>query len=99
MSLVIAVVLLIAPAAVHRLTFQGRDDPQFVRLGSLIITLALLPLAASICCDTWVALHKLTASDTLPTVGALVTAVFLLTLWFVVPLSLRARVRARGQSM
>jgi hypothetical protein len=34
MSLVIAAVLLIAPAAIHRLAFQGRDDPQFVRYGS-----------------------------------------------------------------
>jgi hypothetical protein len=94
MSLVIAVVLLIAPAALHRLAFHGRDDPKFLQPGSLIITLALLPLAASICCDLGVALYKLTGSDTLPTIGAVVTAVLLLGLWFVLPLSLRARGRS-----
>jgi hypothetical protein len=57
----------------------------------LIITLALLPLAASICCDLWVALYKLAGSDTLSTVGALVTAAILLGLWFVLPLALRAK--------
>jgi hypothetical protein len=99
MSLVVAVVLLIAPAAIHRLAFQGRDDPQFVRYGSFIVTLALLPLAASICCDTWVAFYKLTGSDTLPTIGALVTAAILLGLWFVFPLSLRSMVHAHGHSI
>jgi hypothetical protein len=99
MSLVMAVALLIAPAAVHRLAFQGSDDPRFVKPGSLIITLALLPLAASICCDTWVALYKLTESDALSTTGALVTAAVLLGLWFILPLSLRAMVRAGRLSL
>jgi hypothetical protein len=89
LSLVIAVVLLIAPAAIHRLAFQGRDDPQLLGPGSLIVTLALLPLAASICCDMWVALYKLYGSDTLSTVAALITAGFLLGLWFILPLALR----------
>lgn len=98
MSLVIAVVLLIAPAAIHRLAFQGRDDARLLGPGSLIITLALLPLVASICCDMWVALYKLARNDTLPTVGALLTAAVLLSLWFVIPLSLRRKIRARGDS-
>jgi hypothetical protein len=95
LSLVIAVVLLIAPAAIHRLAFQGRDDAKFLGSGSLIVTLALLPLAASICCDLWVALYKLGGSDTISTLGALVTAAILLGLWFVLPLALRERTHAR----
>jgi Family of unknown function (DUF6328) len=94
MGLVIAVALLIAPAALHRLALQGRDDAKLLGLGSLVITLALLPLAASICCDVWVALFKLTGSDTLPTVGALVTAALLLVMWFALPLYLRGTMRA-----
>jgi len=95
LSLVIAVVLLIAPAAIHRLAFQGRDDARLLGPGSFIITLALLPLAASICCDLWVALYKLTGSSTVPTVGALIAAAVLLGLWFVLPWSLRS-MRAQG---
>jgi hypothetical protein len=94
LSLVIAVVLLIAPAAIHRIAFQGRDDTKLLGPGSLIITLALLPLAASICCDLWVALYKLAGNDALSTVGALVTASILLGLWFVLPLGIRGTTRA-----
>jgi hypothetical protein len=98
LSLVIAVVLLIAPAAIHRLAFQGRDDARLLGPGSLIITLALLPLAAAICCDLWVALYKLAGSDTLSTVGALVTASLLLGLWFLLPLAIRGATRAPRRS-
>jgi hypothetical protein len=93
MSLVVAVVLLIAPAAVHRLAFRGQDDPRFLQPGSVFITLALLPLAASICCDIWVALYQLIGSDSIPTAGASITAAFLFGLWFVLPLFLRGRAR------
>jgi Family of unknown function (DUF6328) len=98
LSLVLAVVLLIAPAAIHRLALQGRDDARLLGPGSFIITLALLPLVASICCDMWVALYKLTGTDSLASVGAVLTAVVLLGLWFVIPLSLRGKFRARGDS-
>lgn len=89
MSLVLAVVLLIAPAAIHRLAFQGRDDARFLGLASFIITLSLGPLAASICGDIWVALVKLEGDGTLATVAALVTAVLLSALWFLLPLAIR----------
>jgi hypothetical protein len=92
-SLVIAVTLLIAPAALHRLALQGRDDAKLLGLGSVVITLALLPFAASICCDIWVAVFKLTGSDTLATVGALAAAILLLGMWFILPLWLRGRSR------
>jgi len=89
LSLVCAVILLIAPAAIHRLAFEGRDDARLLGPGSLIITLALLPLAASVCCDVWVAVYKVTDNDSVSMMGALVTGVFLLALWFVLPLTLR----------
>jgi hypothetical protein len=99
LSLVIAVVLLIAPAAIHRLAFQGRDDAKLLAPGSLIITLALLPLATSICCDLWVALYKLTGSKPISSIGAVLTATFLLGLWFVLPLALRGTTRAPRRLM
>jgi hypothetical protein len=96
LSLVVAVILLIAPAAIHRLAYQGRDDARILASGSLIITLALLPLAASISCDLWVAFYKLTGSDAISLVSALVSAAVLLGLWFVLPFALRARRAPRG---
>jgi len=92
------VVLLIAPAAIHRLAFRGCDDAKLLGPGSLIVTLALLPLAVSICCDLWVALYKLDGNDTISTLGALVAAAILLGLWFVLPLALREKARARRRS-
>jgi hypothetical protein len=41
-NIVLAIILLIAPAAIHRLAFEGTDDPQLHALGSRIITIALL---------------------------------------------------------
>jgi hypothetical protein len=90
MSLVVAIVLLIAPAAIHRLAFQGADDRRFLRTGSVIITLALVPLAASIACDIWVALCKLTGGEMVPTIAALATAAVLFGLWFLLPLGIRS---------
>jgi Family of unknown function (DUF6328) len=92
-SLVLAIVLLISPAAIHRLAFQGRDDPRFLGIASLILTLALAPLAAAISCDIWVALFKLYGRDTLPTAAALITGALLSGLWFLLPLAMRARGR------
>jgi hypothetical protein len=90
MSLVLAIVLLISPAAIHRVAFQGLDDRRFLGAASPILTMALVPLAASISCDMWVALFKLYGTETLPTVGALITAALLSGLWFLLPLAIRA---------
>jgi hypothetical protein len=98
MCLVLATVLLISPAAIHRLAFQGRDERRFLGTASLILTAALVPLTTSISCDIWVALIKLYGNDTLPTVAALITAAVLSGLWFLLPLAIRASHRVRIQS-
>jgi fumarate reductase subunit D len=89
-SLVLAIVLLISPAAIHRVGFQGLDDRRFLRTASLIITAALVPLAASISCEMWVALFKLYGNERLPTLAAFSTAALLSGLWFLWPLAIRA---------
>jgi hypothetical protein len=94
MCVVLAIILLIAPAAVHRLTFDGKDDPRLHSTGSILMTLALLPLSLGLSCDIWVALTKLFADqDSLALVGALSVWVLLMTMWYVVPLALRRRYR------
>jgi Family of unknown function (DUF6328) len=93
MSLVLAIVLVISPAAIHRLAFDGRDDQRLHDIGSLLITLALLPLVCAISCDMWVALFKLNGGITVPTAGAVLTAGLLLGLWYFLPLTIRASIR------
>jgi Family of unknown function (DUF6328) len=93
MSSVLATVLLIAPAAMHRIAFGGGDDPRFHSIGSGVVTLALLPLASAIACDIWVALFKLQGVGTVATAGAFISAALLLGFWYVAPLAVRLRIR------
>src|SRR5262249_23056991 len=41
----LTVICLIAPAAFHRLSFNGAESERFYRIGSALVTLGLLPLA------------------------------------------------------
>jgi hypothetical protein len=94
LSVALTVVLLIAPAAIHRLTFDGHDDPRMHTTGSLLMTIALLPLAFGLSCEVWVALIRLFPDhDLLALYGALAVLVLLMTLWYVVPLALRRACR------
>jgi hypothetical protein len=96
MSLAITIVLLIAPAAIHRITFGGDDDPRLHWVGSALMTAALLPLTCGICCDMWVALTKLFGEGVVAVVGAAGAAVLLLGFWYVLPLVLKREIRVHG---
>lgn len=96
MSLAASIVLLIAPAAIHRITFGGNDDPRLHALGSTLITIALLPLVCGLSCDLWIALIKLFGETSLALAGALAAAILLLTLWYLLPLFLRHEYRTHG---
>jgi hypothetical protein len=96
-SLAVTIILLIAPAAIHRITFRGNDDPRLHSLGSALITAALLPLICGMCCDLWVALTRLFGAGLVPTLGALGAAALLLGLWYVLPLLLRHGIAAPGR--
>ena len=39
----LAIILLMAPASLHRIAFAGEDDPEFFRIASLFVILAPLP--------------------------------------------------------
>jgi hypothetical protein len=87
----VAVILLMAPAAFHRITFGGRNTERFHRLGSALVVAAAVPLGGGIVGDLYVAVTK--ALDT-PAIGAAVAlgvAAVLIALWLIHPLLLRAR--------
>jgi hypothetical protein len=88
-SVLISVILLIAPAAVHRTAFAGRDNPQAYRAGSILVTVALLPLAIGICCDFYVAMSRLFGAGLHPQLFAAGAFIVLLVLWYGIPLLLR----------
>ncbi len=68
----LAVVLLMAPAAYHRIVFGGEEDEAMHRAGSLMLTAATLPLAMGLAGDIYVVIAKIAAS---PATGAAAGAV------------------------
>jgi len=87
-SVAFAIVLLITPAAIHRLTFDGADRRRFHTIGSWLVTAALVPLAIGIACDLFVAATKMLADQTLALTLASAAFILLMGLWYVLPLVL-----------
>jgi hypothetical protein len=95
-AIALSIMLLIAPAAVHRVTFAGRDAERMHDIGSWLVTLALVPLAAGISGDMYVALSKVFENGP-PLPAAIVTFVVLITLWYAIPFGLKlSRRRPQG---
>ena len=82
----LAVILLMAPASLHRIAFGGEDDPQFVTIGSGFVIAAPLPLAFAIALDTYVAAGRALSSATAAAVLAVAAIVALLGLWYAYPI-------------
>jgi len=87
----LAVILLMAPASVHRIAFSGQDHPDFLAIGSLFVIGAPLPLAFGIALDAYVAAGRALSSETTALVLALVSLVVLVGFWYVFPLWRRVR--------
>jgi hypothetical protein len=98
-SLTLATILLICPAAIHRIAFGGADDPRMHSAGSLLITISLLPLAVAISCDLWVALTILFGEGLSALAGAVAAFALLMVLWFLLPLLLRRHVSPAALAM
>ena len=80
----LAVILLMAPAALHRLSFGGEDAPEFVKLGSAFVIAAPAPLALGIALDTSSRLAL--DSDQGAFLLASFTLLVLFGLWYAYPL-------------
>jgi hypothetical protein len=84
-AVALSVLLLMTPAALHRLAFHGEDDPQFFAIGSRLVVTAAFPLALGISADIAVVAYKIVDSDTAAfAIAGTAFAVFL-TAWYVFP--------------
>jgi hypothetical protein len=92
----LAIILLMAPAAIHRLSFAGEDTPKMLRLGSGLVTAALLPLSLGIAGDIYVAVGKSLDDQALGVAAALLILMLLLAIWYAWPLLIRAQRLAVG---
>ena len=86
----LSVVLLMAPPAYHRIVFDGEESPEMYRVGSILITIATLPLALGIAGDVYVVLSKI-AGETVGIVSGVAAALVLFGMWYAVPFAVRWR--------
>jgi hypothetical protein len=87
----LAIILLMTPAAFHRIAYDGEDSEEFHRLGARFVVAAALPIAAGIAGDLYVAVSKATESVSVGATTASIGAILLLILWYVQPLLLRLK--------
>jgi hypothetical protein len=91
LSTALAVILLMAPAAFHRITFEGESTESFHALGSALVLAAAAPLALGIVLEMYVAVAKAVDSASVGLSAAIVLAAIVAGLWLALPLALRAR--------
>ncbi|MBO4228106.1 DUF6328 family protein [Bradyrhizobium neotropicale] len=82
------VILLMTPAALHRLSYGGADSPRFLRTASALVTAAPLFLAAGIAAESYVVLRKITNSELAATYAA-ASFLILMGFWYALPLIVR----------
>jgi hypothetical protein len=83
----LAVVLLMAPAAYHRIVYAGEDAQDMYRVGSALVTMATLPLALGLAADIYVVIAKIAGSLTTGWIAAVVCLAGLVGLWHVYPVT------------
>ncbi len=88
------VILLMTPAALHRISFAGEDTAAFLRLGSAYVIAAPAFLAIAIAGDLFVASYKAAGSKVLSLAVASASLALLVLFWFAIPIYIRCGYRA-----
>lgn len=78
----LTVVLLMTPAAFHRLAEAGEESERLVRVASRCVIAAMLPLAIGMCGDFFVVVMKITGSSPLAAGVSGAMLCLFLSLWF-----------------
>jgi uncharacterized protein DUF6328 len=87
----LCVILLMTPAAYHRIVERGQDTESFHRLASTLLVLAMVPLPLGICGDLFVVLMKVTGSISISIGFALLTLACFYGFWFGLPFYRRSQ--------
>ena len=88
-AVTLAAMLLMTPAAVHRIAYGGENDETFFRIGSVFIIAGAFPLALGIAADIAVVFYKITESFGLSIGAGIASFALLLAVWFGYPIWLR----------
>jgi hypothetical protein len=88
---VIAIALVMLPAAYHRLAEPGQVSLHAIKISARAICYALAPLAAGLALDIALVLFMVTESGPASAAGGVAAFVLLIGLWFAFPLHARSR--------
>jgi hypothetical protein len=86
----LTVMLLMTPAAVHRIVYAGEESEYLLTLGSRFVVAATLPLAAALALDTFVVCARALDSQALALALGASIFVVLVSLWWLFPLAARS---------
>lgn len=93
-SVSLSIVLLMMPAAWHRIVERGESSEGFVRLAGRLVTSALVPLGLALGAEAFVVMRRVTSAALSAGIAAAFTAL-LIGLWFGVPVAGRVLHAAR----
>jgi hypothetical protein len=85
-AVALSVLLLMTPAALHRIAFHGEDDASFFRIGSALVIAASIPLAIGIAADIAVVFFKVTNDMKSASVAGAVALGVLVAVWLGFPM-------------
>jgi hypothetical protein len=98
LAIALTVVLLITPAALHRIVWAGEESEEVLRIGSRITVLALLPLACGMAADAYVVFARITGATTAAAIAAVLVLLVLLGVWYAWPFVDRFRRQRRASA-
>jgi amino acid permease len=87
----LTIVFLMTPAAYHRIVERGEETEHFHRFASKMVVAALIPLALGLCGEVYVVVQKVTQSQLVSVVAALVMLAIFWELWFGITLYRRTQ--------
>jgi hypothetical protein len=87
----LAVILLITPAALHRIVWAGQDSEALLQIGGRVTISALLPLALGMAGDAYVVFTRIAGSSGFGSGAAALVAAGLFGLWFAWPVAARRK--------
>jgi hypothetical protein len=93
---VLAIGLVITPAAYHRMAEPGCISERTIRWASRLICGGLAPLACGVSLDVFVVIYSVTTSLAVSIASGTAALLTLTGLWFVFPLAYRWRKKTRG---
>jgi hypothetical protein len=103
LSIALCTVLLITPAAYHRIVYQGEDSEKFLRLAGRFVIAAMVPLALGLAGDLLVVTWLVTHSAPVALATSAVALILLLGFWFGymwwLRLSKQTETASRGESV